>query len=379
MSYILGALLFTIALALLGGALFGRQNDRRRYLAAASILIGLVAIGLLTGCSSRHTAVPTATSLPPADTAVPPTNTAMPGNQTSPLTSPVKTPSSTPTPANVQLHATGRIAFHSERTGDFEIWVMNADGTDAHPLTTAAGRDIEPAWSPDGTRIVFASARDDERNLQLYIMDADGSNQRRLFSDVLSWDNWSPDWSPDGQTIAFQSNRDVIQNGFDLYTVNIDGTNERPLFVGKGNQYHPDWSPDGKAIAFVNDAEGNADIWIANADGSNAHAITHTYWDEAYPRWSPDGQWILFQSNRDTFWRLYIMRPDGSDVRMISPALLGNDVMGAWSPDGKFIAFSSNRANNDWEIYIMALDGHGVQRLTFNFPEIMDRYPAWGK
>ncbi len=372
MNDIFGALLFTIALALFGGVLFGRQNNRRRHLAVAGLIVGLAALWLLAGCTSQSSPTPVFTPILA-------TATTVAGEGTSPLASPLETPRPTPTPAYVQFHAKGRIAFHSERTGDFEIWVMNADGTDAHPLTTANGRDIEPAWSPDGTRIAFASARDDERNLQLYIMDADGSHQHRLFPEVQPWDNWTPAWAPDGHTLAFQTNRNVRQNGFDIYVANVDGTGEHPLFDGKGNQYHPAWSPDGQYIAFVNDVEGNADIWVANADGSNAHAITNTYWDEAYPRWSPDGQWILFQSNRDTFWRLYLMRPDGSDVKMISPALLGNDVMGTWSPDGKFIAFSSNRANHDWEIYIMSLDGQGVQRLTFNFPEIMDRYPAWGK
>ena len=372
MTHILGTFLIIIAIALLGGVLFGRQKARRRNLAVAGVVLSVIAVWLLAGCAS-HPSTPTPTrETKPTPLPTQPT-------QTSPLTSPLATPATSPTPENVQLHAQGRIAFHSERTGDFEIWVMNADGSDAHPLTSAQGRDIEPAWSPDGTRILFASARDDEDNLQLYIMDADGSNQHRVFTDVLRWDNWSPAWAPDGKTIAFQTNRDVMQNGFDIYLVNVDGTDERPFFVGKGNQYHPAWSPDGKYIAFVNDADGDAEIWVANADGSNAHPITDNYWDEAYPRWSPDGRWILFQSNHDAFWRLYIMRPDGSEVRQISSVVLGNDVMGAWSPDGKYVAFSSNRANNDWEIYIMALDDNKVQRLTFNFPEIMDRYPAWSK
>lgn len=74
----------------------------------------------------------------------------------------------------------GRIAFHSDRDGDLDIYSMNADGTDVQRLTDTPGRDFEPAWSLDGSTIVFSSDRDDPTNAQLYLMDADGSNQRPL-------------------------------------------------------------------------------------------------------------------------------------------------------------------------------------------------------
>jgi len=210
-------------------------------------------------------------------------------------------------------------------------------------------------------------------------MNADGSDQHRVFADVQPWDNWTPVWSPDGRKIAFQTNRNVRATGFDIYVVNADGTDERPLIAGPANEYHVSWSPDGKRIAYISDEGGDGEVWVANADGSNPVQLTDNYADEAYPRWSPDGQWILFQTNRDGVWRLYIMRPDGSDVQMVSLPSTGHDMMGAWSPDGKYIVFSSDRANKDWEIYIMPLHGDTWQRLTFNFPEIKDRFPSWGK
>ncbi len=369
-SYVAGAFLTMLALAALGAAMFGRQRERRIHLAVAGLVAGTLALLLVAGCTSTPQPTPTAPPVPTPTTA---------SVQTSPLGSPLATPASVPTPEEVTFDVSGRIAFHSEKTGDFEIWVMNADGSDAHPLTTAPGRDIEPAWSPDGTKIVFASARDDPENLQLYIMNADGSDQHRLFEEVRPWDNWTPAWSPDGTRIAFQVNRDVRVNGFDVYVVNADGTDERLLAGGPGDQYHPSWSPDGKKVVYVNRGMDDSEIWVVNADGSDAHPITDNDSNEAYPRWSPDGEWILFQTDRDAVWRLYRMRPDGSDVEMVSIPGLGQDVMGTWSPDGKFIAFSSNRANHDWELYIMPVGGNSFKRLTFNFPEIMDRYPAWTK
>ncbi len=370
---LLGAFTLMLGLAALGGALFGRHRRRRIHLALGAIVALLVAGALLAACGSTPAPPTQAPTLAPN-----PTPTSV-GAQISPLESPLASPSVTPTMEVVKFDLSGRIAYHSEQTGDFEIWVMNADGTEARPLTSSPRRDIEPAWSPDGTKIAFASARDDPENLQLYVMNADGSDQRRLFEDVRPWDSWTPAWSPDGTRIAFQVNKDVRQNGFDIYVANADGTDERLLVGGPGDQYHVFWSPDGKYIVYVDQGMEDSEIYIANADGSDPRPLTDNDSNEAYPRWSPDGQWILFQSDRDAVWRLYRMRPDGSDVQRVSVPVMGQDVMGAWSPDGKYVVFSSNRANRDWELYVMPVDGSSWMRLTFNFPEVMDRYPAWTK
>lgn len=370
---LIGALSLSLTLASLGAAMFGRISRRRVHMLITGIVLGILSITLLAACSqSQPEPTPTAAPNPPK-TEAPATATA----QLSPLTSPVEAQQTSSPEGNTVLNAPGRIAFHSEQTGDFEIWVINADGTNARQLTDVAGRDIEPAWSPDGRLIAFASGRDDPENLQLYIMNADGSNQHPLFPSLQAWDNWTPAWSPDGKRIAFQTNRDVRANGFDIYVVNADGSNERPLITGPGNQYHLSWSPDGTRIAYIDDKDGDGEVFVANADGSDPIQLTDNYAGEAYPRWSPDGQWILFQSSRDALWHLYMMRPDGSDVRRVGASGPWNDVMGTWSPDGTFIAFSSDRAEKDWEIYIMPVEGSGWQRLTFNFPQIKDRYPAW--
>src|SRR5690349_5840567 len=146
------------------------------------------------------------------------------------------------------------LAFVSERDGNSEIYVINADGTGLLRLTNDAGRDVDPAWSPDGKRIAFASDRAGKSDI--YVMNADGSNLVRLTQsareDVRTGPSDAPAWSPDGRTIAFSSLRD---GQFGIYVMNVDGDGANPTRVGfeRGWNAHPAWSPDGGQIAFVSD------------------------------------------------------------------------------------------------------------------------------
>ena len=128
------------------------------------------------------------------------------------------------------------IAFESNRDGNNEIYVMNADGSDQKRLTIAPSSDIGPSWSPDGKHIVFMSNRDG--NSEIYVMDADGNNQNRLTND--SSDDFQPSWSPDGKYIAFVSNRD---DNAEIYVMNADGSNQVRLTDNSVYDYSPVWSP----------------------------------------------------------------------------------------------------------------------------------------
>ncbi len=364
----LGILLLIISLIAFGAAMKHEAPKRRLYYLVTGMIVGMVSMALLASCSTT-----------PQPTPAPASSTTTPSPPISPLTSPLTPTSTVAVAVEEKFELMGRIAFHSNYSGNFDIWVMDAYGKNLHPITSDEARDIEPAWSPDGTRIVFASGRDDPSNLQLYMMNADGSAQHRLLQDVRPYDNWGPAWSPDGNWIAFQTNRDVRSQGFDIYMVREDGTDEHPLVVGEGNQYHVDWSPDGRFITYVDDRDGDGEIYVADADGTHPRKLTDNFMEEKYPRWSPDGRWILFQSNREGMWRLYVMHPDGTHVEPVTPPTLANDEMGTWSPDGKYIAFASDRAQHDWEIYVIPFHGKGVKRLTFRFPQIQDRYPAWSR
>ena len=262
--------------------------------------------------------------------------------------------------------ATGRIAFYSDRDGDLEIYVMNADGSNVTQLTHNPAYDGVPGWSPDGSRIAFHSDRDGDH--EIYVMNADGSNVTQLT--YYSADDRVPRWSPDGRRIAFYSDRDGDE---EIYVMNADGSNVTQLTYNSAEEYDPSWSPDGERIAFFSDRDGDYEIYATNADGSNVTQLTHNQAVDGVPYWSPDGRRIAFHSDRDGDLEIYVMNADGSNVTQLThnPA---DDFQAHWSPDGEHFVFLSER-DGDPEIYVMDTDGSNVTQLTHN--DAVDWAPQW--
>ena len=204
-----------------------------------------------------------------------------------------------------------KIAFQSNRANGttFDVYVMNANGTEVTQLTDEPGNDGFAVWSPDGSRLAFGTDRDGQE--EIYVMDADGSNVRNLTNRPQSGD-FGPAWSPDGTEIAFTS---LGEDGnFDIYVMNADGTDQRRITNGPAIDAFPDWSPGGAQIAFVSDQEGNREIYVMDADGSNLLRVTDNSGSDGEPDWSPDGSRLAFISDRDGALSVYV-----TDVRIDEP------------------------------------------------------------
>ena len=163
-----------------------------------------------------------------------------------------------------------QIAFVSDRDGDDDIYVISAKGGSTTNLTRNSKTEWYPSWSPDGTRIAYASSpRGDFFNV--FVMNADGTNPTQLTKNPRGTE-WYPSWSPDGTRIAFSSDRD---GDLEIYVMNADGTNPIRLTKHHAVEDYPSWSPDGTQIAFSSDRDGgDLDIFVMNADGSSPVNIT---------------------------------------------------------------------------------------------------------
>jgi Tol biopolymer transport system component len=305
----------------------------------------------------------------------------------------------------------GKIAFASDRkphNGKFEIYTMNADGTDVRRLTylgetspTTALRGgingaIQPVWSPDAKRIAFARY---DGAWNIYVINADGSGAYRLTNHPPCGD-WKdcgykqPTWSPDGREIAFSANE------AEIWVIDVDGANIRKL-----TQYsyphvamHPAWSPDGTKIAFLRYESSDERWWlnVMSSDGSNLHKLQTSYWGGTYDglEWSPDGKQIAFQFKGGD---IYLMNADGTDVRNITerytlPRGWDEDItprneerpywapmyvyQPTWSPDGKQIAFI-NGDHGRTDIWVVNADGSNIRNITHQQQYHSVRDPRW--
>jgi Tol biopolymer transport system component len=264
----------------------------------------------------------------------------------SPTPSPRPPASASPAPTNLDAQRiSGRIAWS----------VAGPDGSDdvvtlelpavagAEPLRIAgsAEKEFDPDLSPDGRFVAYRSNPDPATDAaDIWVIEVEGSVATNLTADPRL-DNWSPAWSPDGTRIAFASTR----NGgpMSIWTMDVKGGSLARVTRTHGE--YPDWSPDGSRIVYAAPAGGGSngpyDLWVADLMGAReAQRITSWAGTDFAPAWSPDGEWIAYQSDISGRFELWLIRPDGSDAHAVTPNEDG--VWPAWSPDG-LLAWSGPR------------------------------------
>ncbi|MCK9276979.1 MAG: peptidase S9 [Methanoculleus sp.] len=291
-----------------------------------------------------------------------------------------------------------RIAYTSfdPVTGDMTIRVMAADGTAGTDLTPAGSRDffVTNPWSPDGKEILFISDR--SGSYDLWAMNADGTGPVQVTNgtNVVPWlhgpRGCEAEWSPDGRTIAYTSclfggadireatadehggrasmniNFSEIRKEADIWVINPDGSGGRGL-TSSGDALMPRWHPGGDRIAYLSRVSGTAVVRVMNLDGSGGLQITPDGEDVLEFSWSPDGSEILYAAlthdpvSDNVSFGIRIVSADGSSLRHLTSGNL--DAAPVWSPDGERIAFYSQSRPSS-SIWLMDIGGSDLQPLA---------------
>ncbi|MBN2007216.1 MAG: PD40 domain-containing protein [Anaerolineae bacterium] len=289
------------------------------------------------------------------------------------------------------------MAFVSDRDGNQEIYVMQADGSNVRRLTDAASVDADPAFSPDGRQIAFRSRRDGTSDI--FVMGSDGSQPRNLIQDDEdhAYDESDPVWSPDGQTLAFITPRfyttvllTTVINGAEIAkyqaaTMPVTGGADSIELLGAviSDQRSLAWSPDGRFIVLsslashmirnVDDDPLPYNLSLFERETGNVRVITDHHGNNTHPAWSHNGRFLAFQSSATGDLDIYVLEVESGALTNLTqnPA---EDKHPCWSPDDAAIAFATDRDGNN-EIYVINADGSGLRNLTQNPAD--DISPSW--
>lgn len=245
-----------------------------------------------------------------------------------------------------------QMAFCADTSGAFEIWTMKPNGTKQQQLTHLGGFATFPDFSPDGTKIAFGGTEGADPNTEIYVVSAATGGGLQALTSCASFGpgcfNDTPAWSPDGTSIVFIHADDSTDDGAinsQVWVMDADGQHPHPLTATDAPKDQvPDWSPDGSKISFQSGGFGNGGIWVMNADGSDQHQLTGcdpsattvcADGDDFGTAWSPDGTKIAFlrdlRAAGGAGRPVYVMNADGSDQHRL---LAGSSLQAvpAWQP-----------------------------------------------
>lgn len=282
------------------------------------------------------------------------------------------------------VDAKGEVLFISRRISnstDWQMFLMNADGTNQRAISNSLVHCSPPILSNSGTKVAFTTY-DNNFHYNLYIIDSDGQNQKFLSKGKQFCG--SPAWSPDDSRIAFVKNDNNVSGTNDIYSIKIDGSDEIKL-TNQNDNFCPQYFPDNKSIIFSSSNNTWAGIYIMNINGSNKQLLTPQNKSFGDPKISPNGNMILITSNDWNGSQIFVMNSDGSNLKQITFTVSSKIFPGhprdgncnpVWSPNSNKLAYVSYE-NGSPDIFIINSKGTGNKRLTDT--PLRDENPVWTK
>ncbi|HEV3278777.1 MAG TPA: DPP IV N-terminal domain-containing protein [Terriglobia bacterium] len=251
-----------------------------------------------------------------------------------------------------------KIAFVSKRTGHAEIYAMDYDGFNQHPITSYGSLSLTPRWSPDNNKLAFTSYAGGNPEILIYSLESHHLLPFPKYSGL----NATPAWSPDGKKLAFCSS---LSGDPEIYVSNADGSGLQRLTFSSSVDISPVWNPKtGNEIAFVSDRSGSPQVYIMNSDGSNLRRLISGGGDASEPSWSPDGQFMAFEwrvSETGTY-DVYLIDIASGQITQLTHDT-GRNEHPTWSPDGRHLVFESTRGGTR-QVWMMLANGSDAKQLT---------------
>ena len=276
--------------------------------------------------------------------------------------------------------ARSKIAFISDRNSKSilglvedrstkEVYFADYDGFNVRRITITRTLNNNPAWSPNGRAIAYTAWRPYMDVIVSHIYEG---RLETPGSGTVDVQNWLPAWSPDGLKLAFTSSRDGQP---EVYIMDSDGSNVRRLTNHPGIDTSPTWSPQGHQIAFVSDRSGSPQVYVVGLSGTGLRRITfESYCDR--PTWSPAPyNEIAYSSQTGPGHDIKVVDLATNEVRQLTFGL-GTNESPSYSPNGRHIAFSSTRGSGNKQIWVVGRDGRGLRRITSTGNNEM---PSWSQ
>jgi Tol biopolymer transport system component len=252
---------------------------------------------------------------------------------------------------------------------DGDLFTVGVEGSNLRRLTTSGGGKGSPSWSPEGRQIVFrwdpigTSIETWNRSDIAIVTLAD------LVVTTLAHEAWSPAWSPLGDWIAYYAASDTAPDGFGLYLIRPDGSDNHQILAGDAE--YPAWSPDGRRLAFMSlgfpagSSSAAYEIYVVDVDGGNLQRLTNVTGEDGWPAWSHDGTRIAYtHMPTEAESEIHVMATDGRDDQLITDPSDGlEEYSPNWSPNDLYLAYHAYSQDESPTIqsglFVMRPDGSG--------------------